>query len=124
MTEAQKKEALAMRMDGASFQEIGDRLGLAKQTIQRGIPAIHGSRNAVKPIQNCVYPNIERWRRQQRYSRAEFGRELGVAPGTISRVMTGTTQPLKPMVDRILALTGMTYEVAFAEDKKYGDDDT
>lgn len=109
MTKEQKIEAYAMLLDGCTLQEIGDKFGVSRQRIQQIFP-----NNRCENF-NYIYPNIVRWMRENRVPAARFAESVGVVAGTFSTWMRGLYDPKKYYIDRILAITGMTYEEAFSE---------
>lgn len=111
MTREEKIEAYAMRLDGHTLQEIGDKFGVTREYIR----LIVGIRGNVRPPKNCVYPAIGKWFSEHGASLHGFAKEYGVCLTTINNVLTGKTDPSKKTIDKILTATGMTYEEAFRQ---------
>lgn len=113
MTKEQKLEACSMRFDGVSLQEIADHFGVSKGRIHQITPRI--STRSVRSYYNetFIYPNISRWMRENRISANNFSKMIGVSQMTVSNNLRGKTPPSKKTIDKILEVTGMTYEEAF-----------
>lgn len=113
MTREQKVEAYSMLLDGHTMQEVGEKFGVSRQRIQMLFPAVGrcGGRN-------YVYPNITKWMIENRMSGAELAKLVGVSASQVSSWFRGLHDPRKCFIDRILAVTGMTYEEAFYEDDR------
>lgn len=113
MTKEQILDACAMRLDGHALQEIADKYGVTKQRIMMLVPKTGGGR---KLYGDSVYPQIKAWLSENRMSNKRLGVMLGVSNTTLSRwLMGGDTIP-KAKIDKILSLTGLTYEQAFKKE--------
>lgn len=61
------------------------------------------------------YISIEAYIRNQGISLREFVNRCGIAPSTMSRFLSGKTDIQKSNIDKILKVTGMSYEECFKE---------
>lgn len=61
------------------------------------------------------YISIENYMRTQGISLREFSNRCGIAPSTMSRFLSGKTDIQKSNIDKILKVTGMSYEECFEE---------
>jgi transcriptional regulator with XRE-family HTH domain len=61
------------------------------------------------------YISIENYMRTQGISLREFSNRCGIAPSTMSRFLSGKTDIQKSNIDKILKVTGMSYEECFKE---------
>ncbi len=113
MTKEQKLEAYALLLDGCTYAEVGKKLGYSQQHIQQMFPGITERGLGRRP--RGIYPNIERWIKENRLTRAAFGKKLGCCDQTTVHYLNGKRQPDKETIDKILSLTGMTYEEAFKQ---------
>lgn len=59
------------------------------------------------------YPVIEIYMIKHSLSLREFARRCGVPSSTMCRLLNGQTEPSKSTIDKILAVTGLSYEVCF-----------
>lgn len=109
MTNEQKVEIYRMRLEGASLQECADRFGVTKQYISQ-IGVVRGRASFGV---TCLYPGLKRWMAEHECSNKEFADRCGVSVGCLTGVITKRHAPSKPVIDRILDVTGLTYEEAF-----------
>lgn len=113
MTREQKIEAFTMRIDGYSYQEIANKMGISRQGIrdclQRSV--LRDSRNA-RLSARCVYPNILKYMRDHKMNISSFADAAGLTKGSVSRILEGKNLS-RTSIDKILKVTGMTYEEAF-----------
>ena len=99
MTIDQKVEAYRMRLEGATLQSIADHFEVSLEWIRQIVPPIEGKTWSLEGMRNrCVYPGIAQWLYENRW-------------------MNGVHKPNKPTIDKILKVTGMTYEQAFGEEE-------
>ena len=63
------------------------------------------------------YPVIEIYMIKHSLSLREFARRCGVPSSTMCRLLKGDTEPSKITIDKILAVTGLSYEECFREEK-------
>lgn len=116
MTKEQKIEAYAMRLDGLSLQEIADHFGVSKQYIQQMLPTEQLRSRRRNFIRKPAYPNLEAWLFKRGISNKDFAEMLEVSAGKVGRIVSGEQGISKSTIDKILAVTGMTYEEAFAKE--------
>lgn len=62
------------------------------------------------------YIGIEKYIEVEGISLREFARKCNIPVSTISRFVNGKTDIKKSNIDKILKVTGMTYEECFMED--------
>lgn len=115
MTIDQKVEAYRMRLEGASLQSIADTFGVTRERIHQILPGEGKSWRDDAVLSRCAYPGIAQWLFDNRINYAKFAGLTGFAQATISRWMNGTHKLSKSAIDKILEVTGMTYEQAFGE---------
>jgi transcriptional regulator with XRE-family HTH domain len=116
-----KKEiAQSLREQGYTHQQIAEQLGVSRQYICH----ICGKQDPCHfqyVTDKCVYPNLRKWMNDNKVSRAELLRRMGYQPisgnyGKLEAIMMGIFLPNKAYIDKMLAVTGLTYEALFAED--------
>lgn len=71
-----------------------------------------------RSLEEYIYPNIAVWMMANDMPIMEFAAKLDIAHMTFKKYMTGKREPTKYMIDKILDVTGMTYEEAFAHELK------
>lgn len=106
---------LADRAKGMTYRKIAEKHGVSHQTVAQVCAKY--SPNRFKPFtaEEVIYPNLRRWLNKNKVNKAEFMRRMGILPqpSGFSRMtswMKGKTHPDKKHIDKILAVTGLTYE--------------
>ena len=115
MTIDQKVEAYRMRLEGSTLQSIADTFGVSKERIRQILPGEGKNWSDDAVLSRCAYPGIAQWLFENRLNYSEFGGLIGFSQATISRWMNGVNKLNKPAIDKILEVTGLTYEQAFGE---------
>lgn len=123
MTREQKIEMFAMRVDGCTLQEIGDRFGITRERVRQVFNAVAcREANIQRGTENFTYPNLSKWMRTNDVSMSELWVRMGnkqANSGTtkISKLLKGDASLGLRMsqIKKILQITGMTFEEAFAE---------
>lgn len=117
MTREQKHQMLDMRLDGYSFEDIGERFGVSKQRIQQILSGKDsGKRNATSKqnrLDRYIFPKIAIWMNEHDYTLVMMAEEIGVSPTTLSGQLLGKNEPPLKTVRKIIEITGMPFEVAF-----------
>lgn len=62
------------------------------------------------------YPRIEKYIDIEGISLRKFADKCGIGASTMSRFLNGKTDIQKKNIDKILKVTGLTYEECFAEE--------
>lgn len=117
---SKREEAIKLRQQGYTQKQIGEALGISKQYAS----VLTGRHDGIRcPVisRKCPYVNLRKWMNDNRISRAEFVRRMGLVPQSdnierFSSLLNGKYQPRKPYIDKMMAVTGMTYEVMFETD--------
>ena len=120
------KKADIYRMErekGLTYRQIAEKYGVTHQAVSqacgRGDPRYH----RFITEKNCIYKNLRKWMNENAVSFAELLRRLGLesASGNMARLHTqlrGKVELRKSTIDKLIAVTGMRYEVLFKEDEK------
>ena len=117
------EEMMALREQSYTYAQIAELSGVSKQTVYNLIGKTDIGK--VRPITEtqCVYPNLRKWMNDNHISRMELTRRIyGNIPGgrTYRRAMHflygkgGNVTINKPFLDKLLEVTGLTYEQLFA----------
>ena len=113
-----RERIVELRNKGYTYQEIADIEGVSKQRIAQicGKP----DPNYFKIIREdaCIYPKWRAWMNENKVSRNEFLLRLGLSQharnsAALSGWMRGRCFPIKRTIDKILEVTGLTYEELF-----------
>ena len=110
------------RRNGKTYQQIADENGVSKQAVQN-LMQNHGYTGfKFFGKKHCIYPNLRKWLNDTKTSRKALAGLLGLAPtaniNLISGYLTGKFYPAKPRIDRLIEITGLTYEQLFSEEEK------
>ncbi len=112
MTREQKIEAFTMRMDGATYQEIGDKFGVTKQRIEQ-ILHPQGIKRA-KISHQCIYSGLSQYMERLNLTYGQLADifEVNSIPAIRKKIL-GISQFKINEIERILEKTGMTFEECF-----------
>lgn len=117
MTREQKHQMLDMRLDGYTYERIGERFGVSRQRIQQILSGEgSGKRNATSKqnrLERYVFPNIAVWMNEHDYTLTMMAEEIGILPTTLSKQLLGNSEPPLKTVRKIIEITGLSFEVAF-----------
>lgn len=109
MTKEQMIDAYARRLNGESLQSIADRYGVTREYIRQITVGAGPSR-----VDKCVFPNLQKWMAVNDCKLYDLADRVGASYNSMSRWMTGQTDPKLYYIERILEVTGMSFEEAFA----------
>lgn len=73
---------------------------------------------AKTPGNVIVYPNLEKWIKENCKNAYQFSIITGLSDRGIRCMLYGRNDPSKYTIDVVLQVTGLTYEVAFAKGEK------
>lgn len=105
---------LADRAKGMTYRQISEKYGVSYQSVHATCSSVDGTYKTVISSRGCIYPNLRSWLNKDRRRRDRFFQLMkGCA---IREILKGTQMPKKNTIDKMLALTGMTYEELFQED--------
>lgn len=90
---------------GESLQSIADDFDVSKQYIAR---LLFDGKN------RTIYPNLNTWMRFNQCSLRLMADDIDTDTETLQYYLSKNTTP-KWMIDKILSLTGLSYDVAFKE---------
>ena len=115
LTKEEKLEAFAMLLDGHTLQTVGERFGISKQGVQQMLTVTNIRIDMA--AQSCVYPNISMWMAQNGYGYMSIAKMCDISQQTVQRALSKGSDCKKSFIDKILKVTGMTYEEAFDQTK-------
>ena len=76
------------------------------------VPYIEFERNEICEMK---YPSIEKYMTDHNLSLREFARQCDMPSSTMCRLLKGDTEPSKSTIDKILTVTGLSYDECFKE---------
>lgn len=108
----------ADRKSGMTYEQIAKKYGVSRQRVAQACGVSKASSFRPQTIKTCVYKNLRSWMNENLISRAELVRLVGleVAPGNSYRYgeyLRGEKDPPKQTIDKMLCVTGLTYEKLF-----------
>ena len=106
---------LADRQKGMSLRAIAAKYGVSHQAVSQVCAKYMPGRFVPFTPEQVIYPNLRRWLNENRVSKSEFLRRMGNLPQASSSEslrswFRGDHYPDKAHIDKILAVTGLTYE--------------
>ena len=117
MTDKQKVEALQMLLNGATYAEVGRKYMLSTETIRKMFINILDRGTKSHSRVECIYQGLGDWCEKNGYTAHSLGKKLGVGNGVMHKAFREKGYLRKDNIDKILELTGMTYEECFAKRK-------
>ena len=106
------------RRQGKTYREIAEKYGVTTQAVGAACAGHAPQKFRAWTPKGCVYPNLRWWMNQNKVNRAELLRRMDIIPAhnslqRLADYMSGRTDPPKRTIDKILQITGLTYEAAF-----------
>lgn len=118
-SKTRKQQMIEDRDAGMTYKQIGEKYGVSYQYVCQVCAKRLPYRFQFIKEDSCIWPNLRRWMNDEKCSRNELLRRMGLTPAaenstTLRSYMTGECSPRKPYIDKLLQATGMTYEKLFA----------
>ena len=109
------------REKGKTYREIAEQYGVTFQAVACACGNSHDSKFRAWTEERCVYPNLRNWLNENKVSMNEFIRRMDALPGgnrvtAYRNYLNGKTYPQKRVIDKMLEVTGLTYEQLWEED--------
>lgn len=113
-----REQAIELRERGLTHTQIAEITGVSRQRICQITGKYDANYFKAYTESQVVYPNLRKWLNDNRVSRAEFIRRMGnldhsTASARLSSYFRGKRFPQKATIDRMLEVTGLTYEELF-----------
>ena len=114
------------RAKGLTYKQIAEKYGVSKQNVAQCCCQDNAKHFRVWTAETCVYPNVRKWLNDNKITKAELIRRMGVRVhsnpvAVIGGYLRGYSYPPKQTIDKLLSVTGLTYEKFFKTDKREGD---
>lgn len=126
MTREELIMAFTMRLDGATFEEIGNKFGVTRQAIMYNFDSVvHRGRDKKTDIaiSKIVYPNIARYIKDAQITMGKFIEMLGYSSSkaNVANALYGKRNMSAKMICGIVKTTGMTYKEVVERSDGNGD---
>lgn len=111
-------EMIVEKSLGMTWNEIGAKRGITRQrahAIVKSYKKRYEVRN-IKSIEKIIFPNLKDWLYKNSTTVVELAEKTGIQYSTVMKNFDGTTVMSKTTIDKILELTGETYEYIFQTD--------
>lgn len=105
------EQAKALRSEGKTYKEIGEKLGVTRQRAKQLVQYAPGDGLHVGVLRKIPYKGLREWMLANRVSVSELGRRCGWC---VERAVKGDGCH-KGTIDAILQVTGLDYETCFKE---------
>lgn len=109
--------ARAYRDQGLTYAQVAEKLGVSKQRVAQLLGQQDTRR--YQPIkETCIYPNLRAWMNDNKVSRSEFLRRMGLTTQNtnavvFNHILRGEQDPRKSFIDKMIEVTGLPYETLF-----------
>jgi transcriptional regulator with XRE-family HTH domain len=115
------RRMMEAREQGLTYQQIADLFGVSKQRVGQVLGRYEPAKFQYVSEKGCIYPNWRKWMNENKVGRNELLRRMGLQAAAesshnLASYMTGRTNPRKPYIDKLLKVTGLTYEELFYEE--------
>lgn len=110
----------AEREKGKTYRQIAEEFGVSYQRVAEACSGAGMQCFCPYTEKRCIYPHLRRWLNDNRVGLSEFVERMGYVScsRTNDRVrdcLRGRYYPTKKMIDKMIAVTGLTYEELFKE---------
>lgn len=125
---ADKAAMLADREAGMIYKQIAEKHGVSAQYVAFVCSKYSSVHFRHVSETGCIYPNWRRWVNENKISKNEMLRRMGITVGSenserLRKFMKGEQFPRKDYIDKLLKVTGMSYEMLFSDTLWRTDDD-
>ena len=125
MTNEELLDIVKMRLEGRTFEKIGEKYGITRQAVEQSIKSICGvkrsGRRKVSPkiYMDIIYPNIRDKMVELEWGYSSLAYKTGKSVVTIRNVLTGQIKnPRLCLAKEIVAALGMSVEEAFRKEER------
>ncbi len=110
MNKMEKIMAFTMRVDGSTYQEIGEKLGYSRQNVYDALKRVLTDKSTAM---RCVYPAVSRWMEQHRVTGLELSKRMCYSYSTIYAYLSGREEPSIYFKNSLEKITGIRKDVLF-----------
>lgn len=114
---------LAARESGLTYQQIADKYGVSRQAVADVCGKYNPKYFQIIKEDDCIFPNLRKWMNDHKVSRKELTRRIGLVTyaynvEVLTTYLKGVVNPRKDVIDKMLKVTGMTYEEMFYTEER------
>lgn len=118
-----RERATELRKKGLSCTEIAEELGVSRQRIHQICGSYGPGHFKTITEEQCTYPIWRKCMNENRITRNELIRRMGLAPHprtscVVGMWMRGEAFPRKSSIDKLIKATGLTYEQLFYREEE------
>lgn len=109
------------RKKGLTYRQIADKYGVSYQNIALACGKAQPRGFRWFTESSCVYPNVRKWLNENKISVRELTHRLGWEWhksnfDKVTEYIRGDCYPRKEIIDKLLSITGLTYEKFFEKE--------
>lgn len=118
-----RQAIIADRLTGLSCQQVANKHGVSRQYVSQCCVGVFPKYFHKATKEGCVYRNLRKFINENRITKTELVRRCGLtAHGSnleyLERFMKGQGDPRKSYIDRLLKVTGLSYEELFSKEEE------
>jgi transcriptional regulator with XRE-family HTH domain len=115
------------RDKGLTYREIALKYGVSYQNVAQACSTHQLARFRYHRADSIIYPNLLKWLNDNKINTSELLRRLGLETTAsnyerLCKILSGKLQPRKPLIDKLIEITGLTYENLFKESEEKKDE--
>lgn len=119
LTNRDLAEIFYMILEGNSVRDAAEKFGVSHQRIYKKFDTLGFDFKCNKNYRVASrYPNIAKWLNDHKYNERNLAEKAGVSYSTINKFLNGKQNLRRSNIQKILYVTGLTYEEAFATEIK------
>lgn len=115
ITDEQKVEMFRLRVLGMTYEAIGEKFGVTKQSAYSTLNYV--VKGTGRGIARCIYPALSEWCVEHGESFYSLSKKVGMCRNSLYSKIEGKQHFNQPEIDKILTITGLTYEAAFTREE-------
>lgn len=109
------------RAKGLTYKQIAEKYGVSKQNVAQCCSQDNAKHFHFWTEKMCVYPNVRNWLNKNKITKSELIRRMGIrvhanTNAVVGGYLNGSHYPSKQTIDKLLSITGLTYEEFFKTD--------
>lgn len=106
LTRAQRLEIRQRLNAGEKAKALAAEFGISKSYT-------YNLQTTAKLDFKCIFPTIKEFAKERHMTARDLADAAGFSESTLKQILNGTRNPSKRSIDKLLALTGLSYEETF-----------